>query len=86
MNDVQDADIAALLAGCGRYHAVLRLQQSSHDVQYRSLTHCFGLLDVVTSEWRVRSHEEVAAWHWDQRCNDADKIVMHIAGISKGGC
>ena len=59
--DIEDGNIAALLARYGRHHAVLWLQQPPHDVQHRRLAHRLGLLDLVAREGCVGRHEEVAA-------------------------
>ena len=67
LDDVEDGYVAAPLARVGRHHAVLGLQQPSHDVQDRRFPHRLCLLDLVTREGRIRSHEEVAAGRWDQR-------------------
>lgn len=62
LDDVQDGDIAALLAGHCRDHPILGLEKSSHDIQDGRLADGLGLLDLIASEWCIRGHEEVAAW------------------------
>lgn len=86
LDDVQDGDVAALLAGYSRHHAILGLQQSSHHVENRRLAHRLGLFHLVASERRVRRHQEVASRSRDQRGEDADQVVVHVAGVSEGGC
>lgn len=86
LDDVEDRDIAALLAWVCRDHAVLGLEKAAHDVQDGGFPHGLGLLDVVASERSVGGHEEVTAWCGDQGGDDADKIVMHIARITESGC
>ncbi len=82
---VEDGNIAALLARHRRYHAVLWLQQPPHDVQDCRFAHRLGLLDLVAGERGVGSHEEVAAWCGDQRGENADEVVVHVARVSEGG-
>lgn len=53
LNYVEDTDVAAGFAGVDGNHAVLRLQQTAHDIQNSGLTHCLGLFDVVAGEWGV---------------------------------
>jgi len=67
LDDVEYGYVAALLAGHGRHHAVLRLQQPPHDVQDCRFPHCLCLFDLIAGEGRIRRHEEVAAGRWDQR-------------------
>ena len=40
------------------------------------------LIDLVACEGSVGGHEEVAPWGWDERGDDADKVVIHISGVS----
>ena len=47
------------------------------------------LIDLVACEGSVGGHEEVAPWGWDERGDDADKVVIHISGVSeslRAGC
>jgi hypothetical protein len=41
---VQDADVTTLFAGGGTDHAILGLEKTTHDIQYRCLANCFRLL------------------------------------------
>ena len=84
--DVQNTNVAARFAWCRRNHAILWLQQSSHDIQYCSFADSLGLFDVVASEGSVGGHEEVAARGGDKGSNNANKIVVHVAGIAEGRC
>jgi hypothetical protein len=61
LNYVEDGDVAALLAWCGGDHAVLRLKETSHNVENCSLANSLGLFNIVPCEWCVRGHEEVTA-------------------------
>ena len=82
LDDVENGDVAALLAGNGRHHAVLRLEQPSHHVEDGCLPHRLGLFDLVPREGRVRRHEEVASGCRDQRGQNADEVIVHVAGVS----
>ena len=81
LDDVEDGDVAALLARVGADHPVLWLQQSPHDVQYCRLADSLGLLNLVTRKGRVTCHEEVTARNWNKRCYDAYEIIVHVARI-----
>lgn len=82
-DDVQDADVAALLRRSSRHHAILGLEESPHHIKHSGLPHRLGLFDIVARERSIRRHQEVAARCWDQRRDDADEIVVHVAGVSK---
>lgn len=84
MDDIQDGHVAALLCWVRGYHAVLRLQQPSHDVQHGGLAHCLRLFDVLAGEGRVGSHQEMAARGRDQRRYNSNEIVVHVARVSEG--
>lgn len=86
LDDVQDRDVAALLAGDGRHHAVLGLEQPPHDVENGRLAHGLGLLDLISGEGGICRHEEMAPWCRDERCQDADEIVVHVPGVSQSSC
>ena len=81
LDDVENRDVAAFLARYGRDHPILGLQQSSHDIQYRRLPHCLGLLDLVAREWRIRGHQEVTPRCGNQRGQYADEVVVHVARV-----
>lgn len=72
LNDVQDGNVTTLFAGHRRNHAVLGLEQTSHDVENSSLANCLCLLYLVTGKWRVGGHEEVATWGWYQGGENAN--------------
>lgn len=40
--------------------------------------------DGIVGERSVGGHEEVAARSWDERGDDSDEIVVHVARVSKG--
>ena len=42
------------------------------------------LVDVVAREGGVGGHEEVAARGGDERGDDADEVVVHVAWITEG--
>lgn len=44
------------------------------------------MLDVVAGEGGVGGHEEVAARGGDERGEDADEVVVHVARVAEGGC
>lgn len=83
LDDVEDTHVAARLAGVDGDHAVLGLEETTHDVQNGCLADCLGLLDVVACEWGVRSDEEVGAWCGDQRGNDSCQVIVHVAWVSE---
>lgn len=85
LDDVEDADVAAFLAGGGGDHAIFGLQEAAHDVEDGGFADRFGLLDVVAGEGGVGGHEEVAAGGGDQGGEDADEVVVHVAGVAEGG-
>lgn len=82
LNHIQNGNVTALLARYRRHHAVLWLQQSPHHVQHRRLTDCLSLLNLVTGEWRVGRHEEVASRCRYQRSQNANKIIVHVSRIA----
>ena len=84
-DDVQYRDVAARLAGIGRHHSILRLQQASHDVQDGGLANGLGRLYVVTREWGVARLQEMASRVRDQARDDADQIVVHVAWVAQSG-
>lgn len=83
LDHVQDGNVAALLAGNSRDHAILGLEESAHDVEHCSLSHSLGLFDLIACEGGVGCHEEVASRSWDEGGEDADEIVVHVAWISE---
>jgi hypothetical protein len=40
---IQDADVTTLFARRGTDHAILGLEKTAHDIQYRCLANCFCL-------------------------------------------
>ena len=56
--DVEDADVATCLARGrrGRDHAILRLQQSSHDFKHRGSSYCPRLVHLIAREGSVGGH------------------------------
>lgn len=44
------------------------------------------LFNLVTGEWGVGGHEEVTSRCWDQRRDDADKVIVHVARVSQCLC
>lgn len=40
---------------------------------------------LVSCEWRVPCHKEVETRCGDQRCNQANEVIVHVAGVSQGG-
>ena len=85
LDDVEDGDVAGFLAGKGRDHAVLVLEETPHDVKDGGLAHRLGLLDVVAGEGGVGRHEEVAPGSGDQGGDDTDEVVVHIAWVTQRG-
>lgn len=41
---------------------------------------------LVSGERCVASHEEVEAGCGDERCDQADEVVVHVARVAQGGC
>lgn len=70
--DVQDTDVATRFTWRRRDHAILGLQEPSHNIEDCCFTHGLRLLDVVTREGRVGGHEEVAARGWNERGDDTN--------------
>ena len=81
LDDVEDRNIATLLAWVGANHPVLWLKQSPHDVQYCRLANSLGLLNLITSKGCVTCHEEVTARNWNKRGYNAYEIIVHVARI-----
>ena len=53
LDDVENTDVATGFAGVDRNHAVLGLQQATHDIQDRCLSDCLSLFDIIACERRV---------------------------------
>jgi len=81
--DIQDGYIAALLARNRRHHSVFRLKKAAHNIQHCGFADGLGLLNTVACKWCIGGHEEMTARGWNQRCNYANKIIVHIAWIAK---
>ena len=86
LNDVEYADITTCLTRRRWDHTILRLQQSPHHVQYCSLPYRLCLLYIVSCEGSVWGHEEVASRRWNERSNNANEVIVHVARVAKGGC
>lgn len=41
---------------------------------------------LVSSKWGISSHEEVEAGGGDEGRNQANKVVVHIAGVAQSSC
>ena len=67
LDDVQNGDIAALLARNRRHHAVFGLEEAPHHVKDSRLADRLRLLDLIACERRVCCHEEVATWRRNKR-------------------
>ena len=76
LDDVENTDVATLFSWGSTDHTILRLEKTTHDVQYRSLTDCFCLdinmveedaylLDLFAGKWCIGSHEIVTSWSWN---------------------
>lgn len=86
LNDIKNGDVATLLAWICGDHAVLGLEETTHDVENSGFSHGLGLLDGVACEGCVGGHEEMTAGCRNKGGYDADKVVMHIAWVSEGSC
>ena len=42
--------------------------------------------ELITGEGSVGGHEEVASRCWDKWGNDADEVIVHVAGVPEGLC
>jgi len=84
LDDIENGDVTALLSGDCRDHAVFRLEQASHDVEDCCLADCLGLFNLVTSEGCIRCHQKVTSWCGNQRGENADEIVVHVARVPEG--
>ena len=82
LDDIQYRDVARRLARHGRHHAVLRLEETPHDVQDSRSSYWLRFVDLVTREGCVGGHEEVAAWCRDERRDDPDEVIIHVAWVS----
>ena len=85
LNDVQDRDVATFLSRDCRDHSILRLEESTHHIQNGSFANCLCLFDVVARERCIGGHQEMASRSWYQGGDNADKVVVHISWVSKGG-
>ena len=80
------------------HHHVLGLQEPPHDVENSGLAHVGEVL--VRGQGGEPSHQKVEPavdvlilhrimsilpWSWNQRCDETDKIVVHVAWVSQGG-
>ena len=84
-DDVQDGNVAAVLPRFGRDHLVLGLEETTHDIEDGSFADSFGRFDIVAGERCVARLQEMAARGGDEAGDDADEIVVHVAGIAEGG-
>ena len=65
-----------------RHHHILRLQQTSHHIKHSCLAN--GCLFVLRRQWRVARHEEMQSRCRDERCDESDEIVVHVAWVPEG--
>lgn len=86
LNDIQNRDVATLLAWNSGHHSVFGLEKSTHNIQDCGLSYSLSLLEVIACEWCVRGHKEMAARSRYQRGNNANEVIVHIARVSEGGC
>jgi hypothetical protein len=61
------------------------LEQTTHDVEDGGLADAFGGIDLVVGKGSVGGGEVVALWCGDEGGDEADEIVVHVAGVAKGG-
>jgi len=85
LNDVQYAYVAATFARLCEHHPVFGLQQSPHNIENCGLPHHLGLFDVLASEGRVGCHEKMTTGSRYQGGYNANKIVVHVSGITERG-
>ena len=79
------------------HHHVLGLQEPPHDVENSGLAHVGEVL--VRGQGGEPSHQKVEPavdvlilhrimstlpWSWNQRCDETDEIVVHVAWVSQG--
>mmetsp|Transcript_35615 Transcript_35615/g.114641 ORF Transcript_35615/g.114641 Transcript_35615/m.114641 type:complete len:295 (-) Transcript_35615:733-1617(-) len=83
LDDVEDRDVAAaVLASRARNHDVFSLQQPSHHVHDGRLPDSHAarfLAQVLERERSVPCHKEVEPWRRDERRDQADEVVVHVA-------
>lgn len=82
-DDVQDRNVAAVLARIGADHSVLGLQQSPHDLEYSRAADRLCSLDILTGKGCVTRLQEVASRGGDQTGYYADQIVVHVSRVAK---
>ena len=80
------------------HHHVLGLQEPPHDVENSGLAHVGEVL--VRGQGGEPSHQKVEPavdvlildrimsilpWSWNQRCDETDQIIVHVAWVPQGG-
>ena len=86
LDNVKDGDVAALFAGLNRNHAILWLQQATHNIQNSRLTDTLGTLHRIIGKWRVSRGQEMTLRDRDQRSNHSHQIIIHVTRISESIC
>ncbi len=84
LDDVEDRDEAVVVAlvSVRRDHHVLGLEQAAHHVEHGCFAH-FGLF-LLVGEGCVGGGQEVESRRWDEGCDQADQVVVHVAGVAEG--
>lgn len=83
LNDAKYAYVAATFTWLCEHHPVFGLQQSPHDIKNCGLTNHLSLFNVLAGERCVRCHKKVTPRSRYQGGHNANKIVVHVAGITK---
>ena len=65
LDNIEYGYVAALFARICGHHAILRLEQTAHDVQNCGFANCLGRLDIIAGERSIGGHEKMAS-----RCRD----------------
>ena len=85
LNDIEDGDVAAALGHDCRNHLVLWLQETTHDIQDSSLADTLGFIGLVAGEWCVAGHQVVTARRRNERCDETDKVIVHVSRVAQSG-
>lgn len=65
------------------HHHVFRLQQTAHHIKNSCASHVGDLRP--RCQRRIASHEEVKPRGGGQGRDEADEVVVHVAGVAEGG-
>ena len=75
--------VVQLAPALGAHHHILGLQQPPHHVQHSGPPNVGALL--VRGQRGVAHHQEVETRGRDQRRDQTDQVVVHVAWVAQGG-